>query len=164
MTFQRNLSAETEFLPLLFIDGVFVYTAVDFLALDVKNVQTITLVQRDYQFGSTAYQGVILLETVDTSFGKKANSTPYREIPLFIAQSKKNYYRQTYSANTLKKLNNIPDYRHQLVWEPSVTIATSNTPLSFYTSDVAGSYVILIEGFTQFGTPISVKKESRVGD
>lgn len=162
--FQRDLSAETEYLPLLLIDGVFVLKHSDFLAVDVKTIQTITLVQRDYQFGATDYQGVILLETMDNSYGKNRNSTPYHEIALFTAQPKKNYYKQNYDANEEKTFSHIPDYRHQLVWDPSVTVSTSNTPFSFYASDVTGSYVVLIEGFTQFGIPISVKKEIRVVD
>lgn len=162
--FQRNMSAETEFLPLLFIDGVFVFDHSDFLAVPAKNIQTITLVQRDYQFGATDYQGVILLETVDASFGENKNSTPYQEISLFTAQPAKNYYRQKYEAETVATFNHIPDYRHQLVWNPSVNVRTSNTLVSFYTSDVAGTYVVLIEGFTEFGTPVSVRKEITVSD
>lgn len=162
--FQRDLSAETDYLPLLFIDGVFVYDHSDFLAVDVKTIQTITLVQRDYQFGATEYQGVILLETIDASFGKNKNNAPYHEISLFTAQPRKNYYKQKYEGNSTKVFSTIPDYRHLLVWEPSVGITTSNTPFSFYTSDVTGEYVVLIEGFTQFGVPISVKKELTVID
>jgi len=162
--FQRDLSAETGHLPLLFIDGVFVHNHSDFLAVDVMNIQTIALVQRNYQFGKTDYQGVILLETIDASFAKNKNTLPYYEIPLFTAQPKKKYYKQKYDGGTLNSYNRIPDYRHQLVWEPSVAITTSNTPFSFYTSDVLGEYVISIEGFTQFGTPVSVKKEIVVLD
>jgi len=162
--FQRDLSAETDFLPLLFIDGVFVYDHSEFLAVDVKNIQTITLVQRDYNFGKTDYQGVILLETVDVSYGNNRNNSPYQEISLFNAQPRKSYYKQKYKATTDATYTRIPDYRHQLMWEPSVMIITSNTPFSFYTSDVAGTYVISMEGFTQFGTPISVKKEITVVD
>ena len=161
---QRSMSAETEFLPLLFIDGVFVFDHSDFLAVPATNVQSITLVQRDYQFGTTNYQGVILLETSENSFGVRKNSTPYHEISLVIAQPAKRYYRQNYGTKTEGTFSNIPDYRHQLFWNPSLTVTATNTPISFYTSDVTGTYVLLLEGFTESGIPISLRKEITVGD
>ncbi len=157
-TFQRELAAETKFLPLLFIDGVFVRNHTSFLAMPSKNVETIKVVQRDYKFGTTEYQGVVLLETIKKDFGESLPANRYHKISLFKPQARKNYYKQRYESGDVSVTAKIPDYRHQLAWEPALEITTGNTPFSFYTSDVAGTYEITLEGFTNYGKPVSIKK------
>ncbi len=60
----------------------------------------------------------------------------------------KDYYKPDHSKEENKR---IPDYRHQLLWLPQYDIAK---PISFYTSDVKGTFEIKIEGFTSDGLPV----------
>jgi hypothetical protein len=43
-----------------------------------------------------------------------------------------------------------------LVWNPTITVKNSQTPVTFYTSDVPGVYEIILEGFTDQGHPVSL--------
>lgn len=46
------------------------------------------------------------------------------------------------------------DYKAKLYWLPNIDISNSNSPnFSFYTADVSGNYLIIIEGITLDGQP-----------
>lgn len=49
-----------------------------------------------------------------------------------------------------------PDYRSTLYWNPSVSIGSSGSPaeVSFYTSDLTGTYRIVVEGVNGKGEPV----------
>ena len=158
--FQRDYNEHSGNLPLLFIDGVLVANHTDFLNVDARTITTLSIIQREYRFGGTDYQGVLLLETKDGLYGRTKNKELYTEIDLFSPQPKKAYYRQQYSnANHHSR---IPDYRTQLAWFPSVQVNDTQTPLSFFTSDIPGSYEIRLDGFTEHGKQITIRKSFMV--
>ena len=46
----------------------------------------------------------------------------------------------------------LPDFRNLLYWNPEVTTsATGAANLSFYTSDQAGRYLVVVQGLTKAG-------------
>jgi hypothetical protein len=48
--------------------------------------------------------------------------------------------------------SHLPDFRHLLYWDPSINInANGIKDLSFYTSDVPGKYVIVLQGISPLG-------------
>ncbi|HSD13604.1 MAG TPA: hypothetical protein VLB74_03040, partial [Flavobacterium sp.] len=59
---------------------------------------------------------------------------------------------------TKKENGKIPDYRYQLLWEPEVSLNEKETTLFFYSSDIKGIFEISIEGFTDKGDAVSVKR------
>ena len=74
--------------------------------------------------------------------------------------SLKNYFNQSYATENMEKFKNIPDFRSQLYWNANITINQNSNEKNyeFYTSDIAGEYEIVLEGFTTYGKPITVKK------
>ncbi|MEM7381449.1 MAG: hypothetical protein AAF361_09685, partial [Bacteroidota bacterium] len=79
-------------------------------------------------------------------------------IPLLKPSPEKEYYKPEYSAENSVASSRIPDFRTQLLWEPRVVVQGPEIPIPFYTSDVAGSYEIRLEGYTSYGKPISLQK------
>ena len=56
------------------------------------------------------------------------------------------------AAKKLRRESRIPDYRNTLFWSPDVkTDADGRAAVEFYTSDEAGDYMVLVEGFTPDG-------------
>ena len=53
------------------------------------------------------------------------------------------------------------DYRRQLYWNPELKLDSSDT-LEFYTSDLTGTFEVIIEGYNAEGKPVSLKKEFEV--
>ncbi|MFS4418755.1 hypothetical protein [Maribacter sp. 2307ULW6-5] len=69
----------------------------------------------------------------------------------------KNYYQQRYDADD-DGFSRIPDYRTLLFWKPHVVIDKNTYELEFFTSDVAGDYEVMLNGFTSYGKPITLTK------
>ena len=68
---------------------------------------------------------------------------------------KKEYFQPDYSSN---KDSRIPDYRHQLLWLPNITLNNEDNNFTFYTSDVKGTFQMTLEGFTSEGKPIHMNE------
>jgi hypothetical protein len=52
-----------------------------------------------------------------------------------------------------------PDYRNVLYWSPDIKTKTGKKHISFYTSDLPGKYVVLIQGISDTGI-VGVATES----
>ena len=154
--FNNEFSAPSNDPPLLFIDGVFVADPNDFLAYNALKVQQVSMIRNMYHFGSKDYQGVILIETISGDYRNPSLGDFTTEVTLFPTQPKKQYYFQNYSINI--ENSRIPDFRSQLLWEPSVVMTSSNNNFTFFTSDNVGQYEVALEGFTKDGRPVSLRK------
>jgi hypothetical protein len=60
----------------------------------------------------------------------------------------------------IKKLKSkIPDFRNTLYWNPSFNSKSAViSKLDFWTSDIPGDYIIDIEGITENGEMVSIKR------
>ena len=140
-------------LPILFIDGYIVQNHNELISLNPKNVKTISISRNVYQLNSKIYQGVISVKTF------KKDYTPIKDPNVLKVNYKKplplkDYFSQSYSESD--GLKRIPDYRVQLLWNPNLD--TTKKEITFFTSDVTGSFEIDIQGFNDDGKPIAIKK------
>lgn len=162
--FNRKFTPETDDLPLIFIDGLFIPDHDEVLGLNANRVQNIYVSQKPYQFGDTDYQGVLKIETIN---GDYMNHSGLNERQLSFnldkPEPRKSYFRQSYYPQDFELSNRIPDYRKQLLWAPNVDIRSSSWSNTFFTSDNKGIYEVRLEGYTEKGIPVSVKKQFTVG-
>lgn len=158
--FNNEFSAPSEDPPLLFIDGAFVANPEDFLAYDALKVQRVSMLRNQYKFGLKDYQGVLLIETIARDYKNSTSEDYAKEMVLFPSQRKKNYYFQTYRDPS--KSARIPDFRSQLLWEPSIVLTSSESKFTFFTSDNVGTYEISLEGYTHDGKPVSLRESFTV--
>jgi hypothetical protein len=71
------------------------------------------------------------------------------------------FYTPNYAKD--KQLQEKPDYRSTLYWNPSAKIeAHKSTPFSFYTGDKLDKFLILVEGITEEGVPFVGQQSIRV--
>lgn len=152
---ERKFAKPTDDLAMLFIDGVFIPDHAAFLAFDALKVDKIKFVRNGYVFGKTDYQGVILVTTKNKDYKPSNGHSFCKENELFLPNTQKQYFQQSYDDVTSETLNRIPDYRLQLLWQPNMELKSVEEKVEFYTSDVDGIYKIALEGFTRNGTPIS---------
>ncbi|WP_028889419.1 hypothetical protein [Tenacibaculum ovolyticum] len=143
----KNLSS----LPsLLIIDGNIIYNHNDFMDFNPKRINTISIINNKYFYGSGIYQGIVIIDTYQRSY--LPNQKQLKEFNILKPQPKKKYFFQKHKRENER----IPDYRTQLYWNPNIDLSTKE--ITFYTSDVSGEFEIEIEGFTQKGKPISLRK------
>ncbi len=145
------------YLPLIFVDGVLIQNHNHLLEYKANKIKKIEILQGEAHFGTTIYQGVIIVETIDHDYKNLLKGDFLKELKLFNSQPTKNYFHQVYNNNN-KSSQHIPDFRNQLLWNPTITLNTKEQEIIFYTSDNTGDYEICLEGFTVYGKPITLRK------
>lgn len=134
--------------PIVTLDGVWVQHHKDILGLDARLIKQVRVVQDAIIFGNRKYQGMVSIETFAAKYA--GNTTEYSLIP---SEPQKRYFVQLEKSTN----SHIPDFRHQLYWNPHITIENQNFKASFFSSQVPGNYSAKLEGFTNYGKPISLQ-------
>jgi hypothetical protein len=145
-----NLEFDKDLETLLIVDGFIVNNHSDFVFFNALKIKSIEVVQEKYYFGAKLYQGIITVNTFNDAYKPQVNSK--NKFSLLKPVLQKKYFSPDYE--TLKN-NRIPDMRTQLYWNSN--LKNSAKEISFYTSDIAGAYEIIIEGITPAGKPIFEK-------
>ncbi len=158
----HEYDTETDFLPLVFLDGVLLQKHEQLLEYDPTKVKTIRVIRDKYKFGTQNYHGVIVVETFEGDYTNEVSSDYLAEMTLVKPRFHKRYFRQSYDENTAVTSNRIPDFRAQLLWEPSIVLVEDILNIQFFTSDITGDYELCLEGFTVEGKPISIREVIRV--
>ena len=144
-------------LPLIFMDGVLIQNHNHLIEYKANKIKKIEILQGEAHFGTSIYQGVIIVETIDGDYKNLLKGGFLKELNLFNPQPTKNYFHQVYNDNS-DNSQHIPDFRNQLLWSPNIKLNTKEQEISFYTSDNSGDYEICLEGFTIYGKPITIRK------
>lgn len=155
----KNFGTRRGVLPLILLDGILIQNHDHLLKIDANTIQSIKIYRNEYIFGILNFQGAILIESKSKSHPISTENNDIVKIPLQPYQEEYKYFKQSYKEN---KKNRIPDYRFQLDWNPNLSKEISKNTYEFYTSDVTGSFIIEIEGFTKLGVPISLKSYFKV--
>lgn len=144
--------------PLVLIDGVLIADHGRILNLNAYTIKTIKTVRDQFVLGSSEYLGMVVLETIKGDYADIAQAEGMVKTELFKPLPNKNYFNQRYSDQDRSEKQRIPDFRSQLLWVPKLTIDQEEKHFEFYTSDVGGEYEIVLEGFTTYGKPISIRE------
>jgi len=137
--------------PLILLDGLAITDFNKFMEYDPLKIKSIDIVNRMYFLGSSGYSGIMNFTTY------KGNLEGFELDPKAIVldykglQSRREFMAPVYA--TSDQINShLPDFRHLLYWDPSINInANGIKDLSFYTSDVPGKYVIVLQGISPLG-------------
>ncbi len=141
---------------LVLIDGVPIKNHEILIDFSPKEIKRMTVINELYFYGPAIYNGVLAVNTKKGNFSLPYNtSKTQKTIQTPIAD--KAYYNQNYDLDK-NKFERIPDHRTQVLWMPNVTINEEEKKLYFYTSDVVGTYEILVEGFSNNGKYLKLTK------
>jgi anti-sigma28 factor (negative regulator of flagellin synthesis) len=141
--------------PLVLVDGIAIQDVNELFTYNMANVTKISLINQGYVYGPALFGGLISIETKNNDYQTKATGDYILKTEIARPLNKSIYYSPDYSDQT--KYERIPDYRYQLLWLPQINLDKTEKPISFYTSDVTGTFEITLEGFTDQGIPISLK-------
>jgi len=140
---------------LVLVDGLLLQNTNELFEYKMKNIYKISVVPGLYFLGPKAFNGVISFTTINHDYVSSQSGTYILDTTILRPSIKREYFTPNYSDKS--KNERIPDYRYQLLWLPEVTLANTENPVSFYTSDVTGTFEITLEGFTDQGIPVSLK-------
>jgi len=137
--------------PLVIVDGVPVLNHEKVLNIKGDKIEKIDVLSKEYYISDMALGGVIDITTYDGDLSVIEFDKPvFRQE--FEAPQTVYSFTSPYYSDTSRKESRIPDYRNTLYWNPDVrTDVNGRAVVEFYTSDEAGDYILLVEGFTSDG-------------
>lgn len=145
---------------LVLVDGLLLQNVNELFNYKMKNASKISTISGLYYFGTKIFNGLISFTTVNNDFISKQSGDYILETSILRPSFKKEYYKIDYAYKT--KNERIPDFRNQLLWLPEVKLEDKEKTISFFTSDLSGTFEIILEGFTDKGIPISLKESIEV--
>lgn len=148
--------------PLMLLDGVPVFDADDIIALDPLKIEKIETIKTRFGRGVLDCKGVV---TYTSYAGDLAGyQLPKSAVVLDYdgLRPLKKYHFPIY--NLAYEINNpTPDFRSNLYWNPEIDLEQlEEGKIEFYTSDDADDYEVRINGLSEDGVPVSVKKRFNV--
>ncbi len=136
--------------PLTLFNGVPVFNPNKIIKYDPIKVRQIDVVKSKYFYGPMILNGIINFTTYDPDPSMLSDLNA-----VILEYEGMQYQREFYSPvyeNDVQISSRMPDFRGLLYWAPSVnTDVQGKAALNFYTSDMKGKYVVVIQGMTNDG-------------
>jgi uncharacterized protein (DUF1919 family) len=150
--------------PLVLLDGV-PYTNIDkVLTFDPAKIKNLAIVRDRYFYGGLTIEGIITLSTINGDLGGQMIDPNAMVVDYEGLELQREFYSPTYETDEKTK-SRLPDFRDLLYWSPDLILdSSSKSNISFYTSDQTGDYVVVVQGITQNGIPLSKKFIFSVGN
>lgn len=145
---------------LVLVDGLLIQNVNELFDYKTDNIYKISVVPGIYLYGPKAFNGIISFTTKNNDYIGKETGSHILKSEIQRPLNKTVYFKQDYTDPN--KYAKIPDYRYQLLWQPELALEKNENIISFFTSDVPGTYEIDLEGFTKNGIPVSVKETFEV--
>tara|TARA_R110000823_G_scaffold314119_1_gene442617 strand:- start:74522 stop:76750 length:2229 start_codon:yes stop_codon:yes gene_type:complete len=157
LVYNLDLNFDFELDPLVLLDGVPVH-APDLLEFSPYRIKNVDIANKRYFLGSLIADGVLSFKTIEGNLGGFKINTNHLAFDLLTAEEA----TSKLGTDHLKDLR-IPDSRIQLLWLPDYNVNEDGTQqIQFNTSDIEGTFELVIEGFTEDGIPVSIVKKFKV--
>jgi hypothetical protein len=135
--------------PLVLLDGVPMFNIPKFMAFDPLRIQRVAVFTNRYYYGAQDYPGLLSFSTYrgdlqDFPLDPRALLETYDG-----PQGQREFFAPRYDAPAPSPL---PDLRHLLHWQPAIALAPgAPQEVTFYTSDQAGRYQVVVQGLAASG-------------
>jgi hypothetical protein len=140
---------ELSYPALVLIDGYYIQNVTELFNYNVDNVKSVSLIKGGYYLGTKIFNGVIFIKTKNNDY-ESTNKEVYTIEPSLLRPiQQKEIFNIDYTA---KDYSRIPDYRYQLLWKPNLN--PEEKEISFYTSDLSGTFEVVLEGIDSKGSPV----------
>jgi hypothetical protein len=143
---------------LVTVDGVPVFNPNKVFSYDPLKFSRLDIIPKNYILGTNIFYAVASFSTYqgsheDIPLDPKAIALDYEGL-----QIKREFYSPDYSSEQLRQ-NRVPDLRSTLFWAPNANL---NEPIRFYTCDNKGQYIVIMQGISNNGEPITETCEFEV--
>ncbi|MFY0602090.1 MAG: hypothetical protein JXR03_20615 [Cyclobacteriaceae bacterium] len=145
--------------PLILIDGLPI-SGDKMIEFSPYKIESISLYNNRYFLGSLIADGVINFKTKEDVLNGFSPDESYTKVEVMKVSRGRNY---NFKKHDESEVLSLPDQRDQLFWNPSLTVEEEEeSNIEFYTSDIAGEFEVVIEGFTSGGKPITLIRTFQV--
>ena len=137
--------------PLVLLDGVPVFDFNKIINYDPLKVRKLDIKPQTYYYGNMSYDGILNFETY-TGHLQSFELDPHSLVVDYEGlQSQREFYSPAYDIET-QAGSRLPDFRNVLYWSPQIITTTKgDKEISFYSSDIAGKFAVVIQGISADG-------------
>lgn len=137
--------------PLILLDGVPVANADKIIAMDPLKIKKLDVVSQNFLIHDQVYNGILSFSTYNGDLAGNTLDINSLVIAYKGLQLQREFFSPVY--NILKNRNeHIPDFRNLLYWSPNIQTNEKGVQRqSFYTGDIQGKFVIIIQGISEEG-------------
>ncbi|HEX4851566.1 MAG TPA: hypothetical protein VFV08_12200, partial [Puia sp.] len=143
--------------PLILLDGLAILNVNDFMSYDPLKLKSINIVTKKYYLGNNSFYGVLDCKTYKGDLDGYTLDPKAVTVNFSGLQEQREFYQQNYGS--IKERNSrMPDFRTLLYWNPSIkTSIGKDINLECFSSDLAGKFVLIVQGISDDGTTLFYK-------
>jgi hypothetical protein len=163
--FNRELLDFYEDGVLVMVDGVALPDRDKIFDFDPLKVRKLDIVARGYILGPAFFSGILNFSTFEgTAPGLRELYPSLVRLDYEGFQLQREFYAPAYeTAETFA--DRIPDFRNTLYWLPDLKIDDKGkAEFNFYTSDLKGKFLVMVQGMDNQGKPVVGKTVFEVRD
>ena len=137
--------------PLVLLDGVPVHDMDRIMSYDPLKIRKLELVKRRYYYGPLVVDGILNFTTYKGNLPEFEVDSRAVILDYEGMQWQREFYSPLYETEA-QAASRLPDFRNILYWCPDViTGKDGRAALTFFTGDVKGKYIGVIEGMSAGG-------------
>jgi hypothetical protein len=139
--------------PLVLLDGVPIFEMNRVIALDPLKIKKLEIISRKFYQGGSTYPGIVSFSTYQSDLGGYELDPNAIIVRYDGLQIRREFYSPVYETADQKQ-SRLPDFRTTLCWSPNLRFTNQSTgSLQFFTSDVPGTYLMVVEGLSTESKP-----------
>lgn len=137
--------------PVILLDGVpLLGSANTIMDYDPLKVQKLEIVKPKFFFRTAAFDGILSFSTYNGNLEGFTLDPRTTVVDYEGLQIKREFYAPVYET-AVQYSSRIPDFRNLLYWAPEIRTDKSEKEISFYTSDLPGTYAVVVQGVSKEG-------------
>jgi len=142
--------------PLVLADGVPFFNMDTVIAFNPLKIRKLDVIAQRYYLGSTVLSGIVSYTTYKGDLDGIQLDPSSLVLEYDGMQLQREFYSPKYDNPTAAS-SRLPDFRDVLYWSPDVRTddKTGKTQASFYSSDLPGTYAVVVQGITPTGKAAS---------
>lgn len=153
---QEDIKRFSSLKALVLVDGVPIENHETVLDYNARLLHYIHQYSGRYTFGGKLYEGIVSLITHKGTLPGLRLDENSQLFAYEFPQNRPAFMTPAYDLEE-QLTSRIPDFRHTLYWNPDITLTADG--VSFYTSDMKGTYVMTLQGITDKGEPVKIQGE-----
>ncbi len=139
---------------LVLLDGIPVFDHDIIYNYNPLIIDRIDVYNDRYIFGNNVFYGIVAFYTAQNRYPEFTPDPFTQIVPYDPGQARRLFYSPDHSAGEARP-GRIPD-RHTLYWDADVAVGgDGHAGITFSTSDLTGTYQVVVEGVTSSGEPLS---------
>ena len=136
--------------PFILLDGTPILDVNRLMNIDPRQIRALQVVNKKYFYAGLSFDGLISYTTYNSDLGGyEITSGIMTEYEIFNAE--REFFSPVYDIAS-KQTSQVPDTRTLLYWNPDVKMSQDGTSeLEFFSSDLNGTFKVVIHGITSQG-------------